>query len=175
VVADFALRHLLNQEALGTIDDLTRLYVLWRWSYGTQPVPADRAYKLAQVFGVDLDSLRSRSSLVDKQGDNVTLHGPTSRGLEGKGAAGAEPLITTIHRAMLLWTRGATTELSQLLSRTGLLDEPALWAIVQVLAEVAPDGSDERMLAEGLGGGRGRIKQAAPASPVEQKSLWEAT
>ena len=45
VVARRALGKLLGDEAIGSLDPVSLLYLTWRWAYDGESIPADEAYK----------------------------------------------------------------------------------------------------------------------------------
>jgi len=165
IVADFTLTRLLDQDAVGAIDEITRFYLLWRWMFGKSSVPADDAYKLAHAFGVEIDRMSGRRGLIRKSRDQVTLLGPRERTEILKTDAGADrtdPYIDVLHRALLLWEAGRRNELARLLGGYGADRDPAFWAVAQVLAELPAEEDDpERMLAQGLTGSRSSLTESA--------------
>ena len=165
IVADFTLTRLLAQDAVGAIDEITRFYLLWRWMFGKSAAPADEAYKLAHAFGVELDRMRGRRYLIQKSGDQVTILGPRERAeslKQGVEVDRSDPYIDVLHRALLLWEAGRRNELAQLLGGYGVDQDPAFWAVAQVLAELPSEDDDpERMLAQGLTGSRASLTENA--------------
>ena len=45
IVTNYALTKILKTAHTATIDAETRFYVVWKWSYGGEKVPADEAFK----------------------------------------------------------------------------------------------------------------------------------
>jgi hypothetical protein len=79
--------------------------------------------------------------------------------------------VTTIHRAMLIWRDMGTTPAATFLADSGLNEDRGLWAVVQALGEVVPDGEAEQMLAHGLGGNRSKLSSAAPSTTSSQTAM----
>jgi len=133
--------------------------------FGRSSAPADDAYKLAHAFGVELDRMGGRRSLVRKSGDQVILLGPRERGevlRTGTEVDRADPLIDVLHRALLQWEAGRRNDLAQLLGGYQVDRDPAFWAVAQVLAELPSAEDDpERMLAQGLTGSRLSLTESA--------------
>jgi adenine-specific DNA methylase len=164
VVADFTLTHLLDQEAVGAIDEASRFYLFWRWAFGRAGVPADDAYKLAHAFGVELDRLTSGVALVRKSGDQVSVLGPRERESllrHGAEVDRADPLIDVLHRSLLLWEAGRRSELAALLAGYQVDTDPAFWAVAQALSELLAEDDPERMMAQGITGARGPLSEGA--------------
>ncbi|MEM1879220.1 MAG: hypothetical protein QXJ18_05620, partial [Desulfurococcaceae archaeon] len=157
LTAEFAVRQILENGHLAQVDQETQFYLLWRWSYGRNRLEFDEARKLAQARGVDLDDL-ARRGLVKRQKEIVALLGPQER---EKWPERFTTMIDTLQRACLLWKRGNTEELDELLGSTyGALE--AFWQVAQAIAETLPEGDEERRLLHGL---LGRRPKARPQGP----------
>ena len=61
----------LTTNRVGNIDNLTKLYLTWRWAYGNQKVPYDDARKLCTGVGVNMSE--HESSIIKRKGSIVTL------------------------------------------------------------------------------------------------------
>lgn len=159
-VARHAMRRLLGDESIQTLDGTSLLYLTWRWAYGTTALPADEAYKMERAFDVDLSDLAGTHGLVDKSGSNFKLRGPDERkGM--KLAEGNPEVIDVLHRACQLWDAGRRKELEALLADTGMVNEASFWALARALAEVLPEGDRERTMLLGLTGNQDALAQAA--------------
>jgi putative DNA methylase len=53
-VSEYALTKILKSPQLSGIDEETRFYLLWRWTYNSAKVHFDDARKLAQAVGVEI-------------------------------------------------------------------------------------------------------------------------
>lgn len=148
---------------LGDVDGATRLYVLWRWAFGAGKVPFDDANRLCQALGVESTTLMAKGGMLKKQGDSVSLYGPTERLKEKKNlgetdATGDLPiLIDALHRCILLSGKPLAEYLGSLNGRT----RNGVWQIAQSLFEVLPDGDGEKKLLASLIAAKGRTTQAA--------------
>jgi putative DNA methylase len=167
-VAEHAMAKLLGGQTLTGLDDTTLFYLTWRWSYGTQDLPADETYMLERAFDVDLDVLGRNGGVIDKMGSNFRLLGPDDRVEIDVQSAGLT-LIDIMHRAAQLWDAGRRNELTELLGATGAADEAAFWAAATALTQVLPDGDRERTMLLGLTGNQdGLARAAADASAVAE-------
>lgn len=155
--AEFAVRQILKNGHLGTVDQETQFYLLWRWSYGRDKLPFDEARKLAQARGVDLEELERRG-LLKKKKELVQLLAPQER---GKWPERFTTMIDVLQRACILWRRGEEEELDVLLAQTyGAME--AFWQVAQAIAETLPPEDEERRLLHGLLGHRKDARFAGP-------------
>ena len=61
-------------------------------------------------------------------------------------------MVDVVHKAALLWERNDRTGLQELLKGCGYPEE-SIRALAQAIADVLPEGDDERRLLQGLLGG----------------------
>ena len=153
IVTDYSLHQILHDGKLGNIDDATRFYVLWRWSYADADVPFDDARKLAQALGSEPDELLSKKGLLTKKGDKVNMLEPWERKDEHLGEPKngiPAPMIDVIHKACILWEKGNKKALTDFIEKSGYAKEESLWNIAQAISEILPEGSKEKQLLQGL-------------------------
>jgi hypothetical protein len=72
-----------------------------------------------------------------------------------------DSLIDTLHRAVIAWQSGDETTLQAILSLRG--NDETFWQVAQAIAEVLPEGDEERRLLFGLLQKRGRVPQTTQA------------
>lgn len=172
-VARHAMRRLLGDESVQSLDSISLLYLTWRWAYGSDALPGDEAYKMERAFDVDLSSLSGPYGLVDKTGSNFGLRGPDERkGL--KLAEGNPGVVDVLHKACQLWDSGGRRELEAMLAESGMVTEASFWALARALAEVLPEGDRERTMLLGLTGNQEGLTHAAVAEhmkPEQPKML----
>src|SRR3989339_188771 len=153
IVTDYSLHQILHDGTLANIDDATRFYVLWRWSYADADVPFDDARKLAQALGSEPDELLSKKGLLTKKGDKVNMLEPWERKDEHLGEPKngiPAPMIDVIHKACILWEKGNKKALTDFIEKSGYAKEESLWNIAQAISEILPEGSKEKQLLQGL-------------------------
>jgi len=74
VVAEFALRRVLHEQAVASeLDVLTRFYLLYRWAYGRAEVPFDEARKLATSVGLELTQVWGAGEVVQQEKERVRV------------------------------------------------------------------------------------------------------
>jgi putative DNA methylase len=168
MVADYALNRILNTSAgrgtgsgaasqIGTVDPITRYYILHRWAYGDERIRFDDAMRLAMGLGADVTALMDRDVL-KQYGDQVRLQGPKQRKAKALGEPDrtglAAPTIDVVHRAVVLWERGDRDALAQFLAKAASDREEKVRLVAQTLINILPDGDSERRLLEGFLAGR---------------------
>ena len=111
VVLDVMLDEIfgLRGAAVGTVDALTRFYILWRFAYRDSSIEAGDAYVFSYPQGIEIDGPDGLTgpapALVEKVGGKFRVRTYEERGSDDKLSAGAQgkspPLIDILHR--LLW------------------------------------------------------------------------
>jgi adenine-specific DNA methylase len=156
-VVDYALAQVLHN-GLGTVDNETRFYVLWRWAYGSVPLEAGEVITFVKPLGVELDEL-VRDGIVSKKGSKITLKSAADRdddedlGLPRAGVPA--PIVDSIHRCLNLWRANRRQELADYLATLGEARVDLLKRCAQALSEVLREDDPERrdlhaMLSGGL-------------------------
>jgi putative DNA methylase len=158
IATDYAVRQILRDGFAGEVDDLTRLYVLWRWNFGEARVPFDEGRKLAQSCGVDLAQEWGRQgSFVHKTRQYVRLLGPQKRELEE--LEDSRQLIDVLHCVLLLWEKGRREEMVGALAASGYGRSEAFYRVAQAISETLPIKSKEKKLLDGFLAGRERVRE----------------
>jgi hypothetical protein len=165
VATDYAVHQILRNGFSGEITDLTRFYVLWRWNYGGAKVAFDEVRKLAQSCSIDLGNEWNRPGFIRKEKEFVRVLGPHEREfarqkemLNGVGAGGTTELIEVLHRVLLLWEKGKSTEMVQLLRDSGFGEREAFYRVAQAVSETLPIENKEKKLLDGFLAGRERLR-----------------
>ncbi|HEC63075.1 MAG TPA: DUF1156 domain-containing protein [Candidatus Acetothermia bacterium] len=164
ITSEFALRRILKDGHLAGVDNVTQVYLLWRWNYGRGLVPFDEAHKLALSVGVDLELL-SRQGLIKKNGSYLRLLGPQDRRFTGREAS--ENLIDALQLAAQHWAQGKEQELEELLASLTCPLE-TFWRVAQAIADRLPEGDKERQLLHGLLGRRNGARLREQRLPYDQ-------
>jgi len=166
VVTEYALDKIIKQSGRGQIDPETRLYVVWRWSYGDAKVPADEAFTLAKALGLDTEMMWDRTGTLEKGGQNVQAI-PIAKRMSisnlGEPEADGSPgsIVDVLHRMCSYRDKGDTTALTEFLARSGHGRNETLWLVAQAISEILPDGDKEKQLLQGLLNQRDGIMEAA--------------
>jgi len=154
IVADYALERIVQGVSTGEIDGASRLYVIWRWAFGTADVESGEAIHLAQSMGCEFAELASDKGVLSKKGDKVILKGPMERkktkGLgEPSAARHLAPLIDALHRAANLWVAGERQELADFFSAVLTPSRvQQVQRLAQSIADVLSPGDKERAIYE---------------------------
>ncbi len=172
MVSDYALAKVMNgRYRMGAVDATTRFYVMYRWSYGNQKIPADDARRLAQALGAEVDELIHRRELLKQSGEDVTLRGPLERDNEHLGEVGRDgmnaPLVDVVHRAVLLWRANDRRALAEFLAANAQGREDSVRAVAQAIASILPEGDREKQLLEGFLSGQDSL----PSVPRQERLL----
>jgi adenine-specific DNA methylase len=151
VVSEFALERVLGSAQLGGLDAPTRFYLLYRWTYNHARVPFDEARKLAQGVGVELEKLWGEGGLVQREKEYVRVPTPLQRAKSTNFTRKTkfETMIDALHYAVWLWDQNERKRLLDHLLKTYGSDE-IFWQVAQAIAEVLPEGDEEKRLLQGL-------------------------
>ncbi len=167
ITAHYALRRVLekvggDEHTVGALDPVTRFYLVWRWTFGGGKiqVPFDDALRVARSEGVELRDYARADSIIRISGGKVKVVGPTERKDDKRflETLRFNSLIDAIHRAVIAWQSGDDVTLQAILSQRG---NETFWQVAQAIAEVLPEGDEERRLLFGLLQRRGRFPQTA--------------
>lgn len=159
IVARHAMRRLLGSEALASVDDITLLYLTWRWAYGAARIPVDEAQKLGKAFHIEVDELGGVDGLAQTSRESYGLRGPDER---KRILLGPVPsMVDVLQLACQLHESGRRRELAELLASSGFAEETAFWSAARAIAESLPDGNRERTMLVNLLGGREQVVAAA--------------
>ena len=170
ITAHYALRRVLeevggNEQTVGALDPVTRFYLVWRWTFGGGKirVPFNDALLVARSEGVELKDLARADSIVCISSGMVKVVGPTERKEDKRflETLKFDSLIDALHRAVIAWQSGDETTLQAMLSLRG--NDETFWQVAQAIAEVLPEGDEERRLLFGLLQKRGRVPQTTQA------------
>ncbi len=175
VVSEFALERILKGKP-GDVDTESRFYLLWRWTFGRARAPFDEARKLAISIGLDLERHWDRKGFLRKEKEYVRLLGPEERGPRFLEDVKIKNMVDALHMAVLLWERNDREGLKEHLERCGYSEE-SIRALAQAIADVLPEGDEERRLLHGLlggwpsSGGAEFLKLEYPEGPADGRSV----
>ena len=170
ITAHYALRRVLekvggDEHTVGALDSVTRFYLVWRWTFGGGKiqVPFDDALRVARSEGIELRDFARADSIVRISEGKVRVVGPTERKNDKRflEALRFNSIIDALHRAVIAWQSGDDITLRTILSQRG---NETFWQVAQAIAEVLPEGDDERRLLFGFLQRRGR-------PPTDQEQL----
>jgi len=165
LVTHYALTKILHTSHTGTIDPESRFYVVWKWSYGDEKVPADESFKLAQALGMNTEVMWDRTGVLEKSGENVQ-NVPIAKRMKMKDLGEPNPdgspasLIDVLHRLCVFRDKGDAAGMAEFLARSGQGANPSLWLVAQAVSEILPDGEKEKQLMQGLLNQREQLEEA---------------
>ena len=151
----------LPRSAVGSVDALTRFYLMWRFTYREGSIEAGEAYVFCPPFGIEIAGAGGLAgpapALVEQAGSRFRVRTYEERGgdqrVGRRGKGGSAPLIDILHR--VLW----------------LLDHRPL-ELQDFLGAARPNQEQLRLVAEALSGpahGRSELRESNPTA--EQRAL----
>lgn len=174
-VSEYALTKILKDPQLGGIDEETRFYLLWRWTYNGAKVPFDDARKLAQAIGVEITE-QWGNGFIKKDKEFISVLDAKDRGrkflekLTNPSSWTSNPhLIDVLHACLLCWEQNDRKTISEILQITGNHNNNAFWQVAQAISDVLPDGDKEKQMLQGFLYGRESYEKAYNY----QKKLFE--
>ena len=157
ITTDYAVHQILHNGFAGDISNLTRFYVLYRWSYGEAKLHFDEANKLSRSANVDLEKEWNRTSFIKKEKEFIRVLGPQDRKFEDFRSS--SELVDVLHAVLLLWEKGRRNEMITLLNESGYGKSDALYRVAQTISETLPNESKEKKLLDGFLSGKMRLQE----------------
>jgi len=146
-----------NQIIAGDISNLTRFYVLYRWSYGEAKLHFDEARKLSTSANVALEKEWNRPGFIKKEKEFIIVLGPQDRNYDD--FKNSSELIDILHAVLLLWEKGRRNEMITLLNESGYGKSDAFYRVAQTISETLPNESKEKKLLDGFLSGKMRLQE----------------
>jgi len=157
ITTDYAVHQILHNGFAGEISNLTRFYVLYRWSYGEAKLHFDEARKLSTSADVALEKEWNRPSFIKKEKEFIRVLGPQDRKFED--FRNSSELIDVLHAVLLLWEKGRRNEMITLLNESGYGKSDAFYRVAQTISETLPNESKEKKLLDGFLSGKMRLQE----------------
>jgi adenine-specific DNA methylase len=200
-VSEYALTRILTPKTesrtpnLGGIDEETRFYLLWRWTYNSAKVHFDDARKLAQAVGIEITE-QWGNGFIKKDKEFISVLSAKERGrslleriqktgyrIQEQKLSSTTPasrllysvsLIDVLHACLLYWEQNKRKAISELLEETGNLNNNAFWQVAQAISEVLPEGDKEKQMLQGfLYGKESYEKRTQDTEDRKQGRLFE--
>lgn len=149
VVSEYALSKILKSPQLGGIDEETRFYLLWRWTYNSAKVHFDDARKLAQAVGIEITE-EWGNGFIKKDKEFISVLPAKDRGRSFLEKSKFETMIDALHACLLYWEKNNRKAISEILEETGNANNNAFWQVAQAISEVLPDGDKEKQMLQGF-------------------------
>ena len=144
----------------GNIDALTKLYIVWRWAYGTQKVHYDVARKLFTGVGLSMDDHTGKGGIIRRKGSEVSLL--THKERDEINITGR---IDVIHQAIRLLNASKRDEMKELLLSTGNIGDE-FNAVCKAIAEAGRSQGgqtdESREIEQFWSGRQGEIYESTP-------------
>ncbi|MGB9856457.1 MAG: hypothetical protein ACPLKS_07985 [Caldisericum exile] len=164
IVTDDTVRKILHNGIAGELTPLTRLYILFRWTFGEAKVEYDDVRKLAQSTGVSLEKEWNKG-FIKKEKEFIKILGPQDRKFEE--LKDAQEMIDILHKVLLLWKVGKKDEIKNVLKDTGLGLSEAFYKVAQAISETLPNESQEKKLLDGFLSGKERLKDEIKSDKIK--------
>lgn len=172
VVSEYALSKILKTPQLGGVDQLTRFYLVWRWTYDSAKIHFDDARKLSAAIGINLEEHWGMSGIIQKDKEWISVKGPQERRrdeifqkrlakhypevmqvpLFDEPVPVQEPLsmIDILHQCLIFWEKADRLSISKLLEASGYRGNNHFWRVAQSIGDVLPDGDKEKQMIQGF-------------------------
>lgn len=168
IATDYAVRQILHNGFSGEITDMTRFYVLYRWSYGAAKVQFDDAHKLAMSCNIDVAEEWGRiRGFIKKEKEFVRVLGPQER--KPDDLKNPSELIDVLHRVLLLWEKSERDEMVSLLRDSGYGGGEAFYRVAQAVSLTLPIENKEKKLLDGFLAGRERLREEVRKEDVQTR------
>lgn len=171
-VSEYALTKILKSPQLGGIDEETRFYLLWRWTYNSAKVHFDDARKLAQAVGIEITK-EWGNGFIKKEKEFISLSDARERGRSFLEKGKFKSMIDVLHVCLLYWEQNNRKAISELLEETGNTNNNAFWQVTQAISEVLPEGDKEKQMLQGFLYGKESYSKVEPKINKYQTRLFE--
>jgi adenine-specific DNA methylase len=152
-VSEYALTKILKSPQLGGVDEETRFYLLWRWTYNSAKVHFDDARKLAQAVGVEITE-QWGNGFIKKDKEFISVLDAKDRGKRLLEKGKFESMVDMLHASLLYWEQNNKKAITELLETTGNVNNNEFWQVAQAISEVLPEGDKEKQMLQGFLYGR---------------------
>jgi adenine-specific DNA methylase len=169
IVTDYAVKQVMHNGFAAEIIPMTRFYVLWRWAYGDKIVEFDEARKLGDSVGLEITKEWNKG-FISKEKEFIKVLGPEER--KPDDLENSTELIDVLHKVLLLWKKGKSEEIVNLLRDTGYGKSDVFYRVAQAISESLPNGNGEKKLLEGFLAGKERVVKEA-MQEAKQRRLFE--
>jgi len=172
MVSEYALSKILESPQLGGIDEETRFYLLWRWTYGSAKVHFDDARKLALAVGMEITEKWS-GGIIKKEKEFISVLEARARGNRFLEREKFKNMIDVLHGSLLYWEQNNRKAIAELLESTGNLNSNEFWRVVQAISEVLPEGDKEKQMIQGFLYGKETYEKAGTEVGKDQRGLFD--
>ena len=167
ITTDYAVHQILHNGFAGDISNLTRFYVLYRWSYGEAKLHFDEANKLSRSANVALEKEWNRPGFIKKEKEFIRVLGPQDRKFEDFRSS--SELVDVLHVVLLLWEKSRRNEMITLLNESGYGKSDAFYRVAQTISETLTNESKEKKLLDGFLSGKMRLQEEIKIKTREKR------
>jgi len=171
-VGEYALTKILKSPQLGGVDEKTRFYLLWRWTYNSAKVAFDDARKLAQAVGIEITD-EWDSGFIKKDKESIYVLDARERGRNFLEKGKFQSMIDVLHACLLYWEQNNKKAISEVLQETGNINNNAFFQVAQAISEVLPEGDKEKQMLQGFLYGRESYSKVKTKIDKSQNTLFE--
>jgi adenine-specific DNA methylase len=171
-VGEYALTKILKSPQLGGVDEKTRFYLLWRWTYNSAKVAFDDARKLAQAVGIEITD-EWDSGFIKKDKESIYVLEARERGRNFLEKGKFQSMIDVLHACLLYWEQNNKKAISEVLQETGNINNNAFFQVAQAISEVLPEGDKEKQMLQGFLYGRESYSKVKTKIDKSQNTLFE--
>lgn len=173
IVSEYALSKILKSPQLGGIDEETRFYLLWRWTYNGAKAHFDKARKLAQAVGIEITE-QWEAGFIKKDKEYISVLDARERGKKFLEKEKFTSMIDVLHACLLYWEQNNKKAIAELLNATGYKNSNEFWQVAQAISEVLPQGDKEKQMLQGfLYGKESYLKDKSGKDNYQQKLFEE--
>ena len=172
IVMNYTIGHILHNGFSVDISELTKFYVIYRFSYGEAKLEFDEANKLARSIGIDLTQEFNKNGFIKKEKEFVRVLAVYNRKIDD--LHDKYELIDVLHYSLLLWESGKKEKMMEVLAETGFGKSEAFYRVAQAisesLAKTSPESREKKLL-DGFLGGKERIKSEITRTKITKRNI----
>lgn len=170
IVMNYTVAHILHNGFSGEVSELTKFYVIYRFSYGEAKLEFDEANKLARSVGIDLTQEFNKNGFIKKEKEFVRVLSANNRRIEE--LEDKNELIDVLHYSLLLWESDKKDKMMQVLAETGFGKSEAFFRVAQAISEslgkTTPESKEKKWIDQFVST-KDRIKTNITSTKVKSK------
>ena len=170
IVMNYTVAHILHNGFSGEVSELTKFYVICRFSYGEAKLDFDEANKLARSVGIDLTQEFNKNGFIKKEKEFVRVLAANNRKIDE--LQNKFELIDVLHHSLLLWVADKKDQMMQLLAESGFGKGEILFRVAQAisesLAKTSPESKEKKWIDQFVST-KDRIKANITTTTVKPK------
>ena len=164
IVTDYTIGHIVKDEIIQNISQLTKFYALWRWAFKDTKATYDAAIMLSHSVGIDIDK-EINKGFIKKDKEFIRILGPSERNLDNLNST---EMIDVLHNVIMLWKNNKRKEMIKVLKDSGFGSSDVFYKVAQAISESNP-GSSESKLLDGFLSSKLKIMDDVGSNDVQTK------